>query len=255
MTGGERPGFLKTAVAWYVTGTERWRYADSLPEVTSSTSPLYLASQDGFANDPFRSGMLVTNVPAGAPPDHYVYNPLDDSAAEVQASLGETNLREQRDVLRSNGRLLIYHTAPFEKDIEVSGFFGLRAWLSIDQPDTDFAASVYEIAPDGTSLLLASAQLRARYRDGLRAPRLVANADPLEYRFEHFNFVARRIARGSRLRLVIGPPDPIHSQKNYNSGGVVARESGKDARTVTVRLLHDEQHPSALLMPVGATPE
>jgi hypothetical protein len=44
-------------------------------------------------------------------------------------------------------------------------------------------------------------------------------------------------------------------EKNYNSGGVVARESGKDARTVTVKLLHDADHPSALLLPLGATPE
>jgi putative CocE/NonD family hydrolase len=255
MKAGKQPEFLKKAVAWYVTGTERWRYADSFAAVTSSAVPLYLTSGDGSANDPFHSGSLETSVPSSAPPDHYMYNPLDGTAAELQASLGETNLREQRDVLRSNGRLLVYHTAPFEKDTEVSGFFALRAWLSIDQPDTDFAAAVYEIAPDGSSLLLAAAQMRARYREGLRTPKLIANAAPLEYRFEHFNFVARRIARGARLRLVIGPPDPIHAEKNYNSGGAVARESGKDARTVTVRLIHDEQHPSALLMPLGATPD
>jgi predicted acyl esterase len=81
----------------------------------------------------------------------------------------------------------------------------------------------------------------------------VPDAAPREYRFEHFNFVARRIARGSRLRLVIGPGDPLHSQKNYNSGGAVAQESAKDARKVTVRLFHDAQHPSVLLLPVGAT--
>jgi putative CocE/NonD family hydrolase len=255
MKSGSRPEFLKKPVAWYVTGSERWRYTDSLAAVTSGIMPLYLASQDGFANDPVRSGTLEKGVPSNSPPDHYVYDPLDNTAAELQAGLGETNLREQRDVLQSNGRELIYHTAPFEKDTELSGFFGLRAWLSVDQPDTDVAVSVYEVAPDGSSLLLAAAQMRARYRESLRTAKLVPNAEPLEYRFEHFNFVARRIARGSRLRLVVGPTDPIHMEKNYNSGGVVAHESGKDARTVTVKLLHDAQHPSALLLPLGATPE
>ena len=44
----------------------------------------------------------------------------------------------------------------------------------------------------------------------------------------------------------------MYSQKNYNSGGVVANESGKDARKVTVTLYHDATHPSALYVPLAA---
>ena len=255
LKNGTRPPFLKKTVAWYVTGTEKWRYADAFEQITSATVPLYLTSQGGAANDPFHSGTLYEEAPSASPPDQYIYDPLDNSAAELEAGFGETNLREQRDVLQSNGRLLIYHTAAFTQDQEVSGFFSLRVWLSINQPDTDFAASIYEIAPDGQSLLLSCAQLRARYRESLRSPRLVPNADPIEYHFDHFSFVARRIAKGSRLRLVIGPTDPLHMQRNYNSGGEVAQESGKDARTVTVRLFHDENHRSVLSMPLGAAPD
>jgi hypothetical protein len=39
-------------------------------------------------------------------------------------------------------------------------------------------------------------------------------------------------------------------EKNYNSGGVVAEESGADARTATITLHHDERHPSRLVLPV-----
>jgi len=253
MKAGTRPTFLKKAVAWYVTGTEKWRYTDTFEHITSTTVQLYLTSQGSAANDPFHSGALEKQAPAASPPDQYIYDPLDNSAAELEATFGETNLREQRDILQSDGRLLIYHTPALTQDQEVSGFFNLRVWLSINQPDTDFAAAIYEIAPDGQSLLLTSAQLRARYRESLRSAKLVPNADPIEYKFEHFSFVARRLTKGSRLRLVIGPTDPLHMQRNYNSGGDVAHESGKDARTVTVRLFHDENHRSVLTMPVGAT--
>ena len=44
----------------------------------------------------------------------------------------------------------------------------------------------------------------------------------------------------------------LFSEKNYNSGGVVADETGKDARTGTVSLYHDEQHPSTLFVPIAA---
>jgi hypothetical protein len=44
----------------------------------------------------------------------------------------------------------------------------------------------------------------------------------------------------------------MYAEKNYNSGGAVAGESGKDARTVTVTLYHDAAHPSALSLPLAA---
>jgi hypothetical protein len=44
-------------------------------------------------------------------------------------------------------------------------------------------------------------------------------------------------------------------QKNYNSGGVVAEESGKDARTAHVTLYHDAEHPSCLELPVVKSPK
>ena len=56
-------------------------------------------------------------------------------------------------MLRS-GKHLVYHGAPFTEDTEISGFFKLIVWLSIDRPDTDFRAGVYEVALGGGSILL-----------------------------------------------------------------------------------------------------
>jgi len=44
----------------------------------------------------------------------------------------------------------------------------------------------------------------------------------------------------------------LFNEKNYNAGGVVGEETGKDARTVTVKLYHDAQHASALYLPIAA---
>jgi predicted acyl esterase len=70
------------------------------------------------------------------------------------------------------------------------------------------------------------------------------------YEFDSFTFFSRRIARGSRIRLLIASPNSIFIQKNYNRGGVVAMESGADARTAHVTLFHDAKHPSYLELPV-----
>lgn len=95
--------------------------------------------------------------------------------------------------------------------------------------------------------------IRARYRENHRTERLIKTTEPLLYEFERFTFVSYRIKRRNRLRLVLGPMNSLYQQKNYNGGGVVSEESVKDARIVTVRLYHDQEHPSALFVPIGAS--
>jgi putative CocE/NonD family hydrolase len=252
MKSGAKPEFLKDKVAFYVVGEEAWRYAPSLDAVTARAEPWYLDSVAGRANDVFASGSLDRKKPSGGKPDSYVYDPLDTSPAEWQSIDVPNGLTDQRDTLNSSGKVLVYHTAPFAADTDVAGFFKLSAWLSIDQPDTDFVAQVFEIKPDGSSVALSDDLLRARYRKSLRDAAPVKPGAVERYDFDHFTFQARRIAKGSRLRLVISPLNSQWSQKNYNSGGVVSNETGKDARKVTVTLYHDASHPSALYVPLAA---
>jgi hypothetical protein len=249
MQGGARPEFLKKHVAYYVIQAEKWRYADTLEGVTAESRAYYLDSTNG-ANDVMASGSLGAATPQGKP-DHYVYDPHDLSNAALEAALDPSDLTDQSMVYAGRGKLLVYHSAPFEQDTEVSGFFRLSAWLAIDQPDTDFSVSLYEIRQDGSSIPLTHDLQRARYRESAREEKLVTTLKPLQYDFEHFTFTSRQIKKGSRLRLVIAPINSIYSQKNYNSGGVVSAESMKDARTVTVTLYHDRAHPSALFVPIG----
>jgi predicted acyl esterase len=70
------------------------------------------------------------------------------------------------------------------------------------------------------------------------------------YGFSGFTFISRRIAKGSKLRLVISCPNSINLQKNYNSGGDVSKETVKDARTAHVKLYHDAEHASFLEIPI-----
>jgi putative CocE/NonD family hydrolase len=253
MQSAPQPEFLKKHVAYYVTGAEQWRYADTLEGVTTEVRPLYLDSAGASAGDVYSSGTLVTGRAGTGSPDRYIYDPLDVSAAALEAAVDPASLTDQRLLLASRGKLLVYHSAPFTRDTEVSGFFRLSAWIAIDQPDTDFAATVHEVLPDGSSVRLSSDVLRARYRESLREARLVEKHRVLRYDFERFTFISRQLRQGSRLRLVLGPINSIYAQKNYNSGGIVADESSKDARTVTVSLYHDARHPSALYVPLGAS--
>jgi len=253
-----KPEFLRKNVAYYVCGTDEWRYADTLEEVTARTQPFYLDSA-GAASFVFASGRLTAG-PGEDRADAYIYDPRDVSIAELESASPPTlclrpafpmdNLTDQARVHRE-GEQLIYHSEPFLSDAEVSGFFRLRVWIGIDQPDTDLQVAVFEIDPQGQSILLTADAKRARYRDSARVEQLIRTKDPLEYEFSGFTFVSRLIQKGSRLRLVVGPVNSIFSEKNYNSGGRVVDESMKEARVVTVTLYHGVSYPSALYVPFG----
>jgi putative CocE/NonD family hydrolase len=252
MKSGAKPEFLKDKVAYYVTGEEAWRYAPTLDGVTARRETWHLDSVASRANDVFAAGDLRRDGAGRGKPDRYVYDPLDTSSAAWEQDEVPNGLVDQRGILMASGKALFYHSAPFAEDTDLAGFFKLSAWISLDQPDTDIGVSVYEIKPDGSSVFLASDALRARYRHSLREATLVKPGAVERYDFDRFTFVARRIGKGSRLRLAIGPLNSMYAEKNYNAGGVVAAESGKDARKVTVSLYHDAAHPSALSLPLAA---
>jgi predicted acyl esterase len=83
----------------------------------------------------------------------------------------------------------------------------------------------------------------------LREAKPVPSAKAEQYVFDNSMFFSRQVAKGSRLRLVIGSLNTPSFGKNYDSGGVVATETGKDA-PAHIPLLHDAEYPSALELPI-----
>jgi predicted acyl esterase len=228
-----------------------------LEAITACHEPYFLDSTAN-ANDVFAAGSLGA-VPGKGQPDTYTYDPRDTDGPEVDAEARTHggSLIDQRVTFALRGRQLVYHSAPFQQDRELSGFFTFSAWIAIDCPDTDLYVSVHEIALDGSSIRLSTDAIRARYREGLRKARLIRTAEPLRYDFERFTFVSRQIKRGHRLRLILAPMgrliETTFAERNFNGGGVVAEESAADARPVTVRLFHDDVYPSALHVPLART--
>lgn len=241
LKGGPRPEFLKQRIAYYVTGpgAETWRYADDLGSIATERRTLYLAPE----------GRLAAAVPARSAPDRWVYDPIDVRPGEQEEG-PIPGLTDQSLVRTLGERGLVYHTEPFAEPTEITGDVRLTLYASLDVPDTDFQATLYEVLPDGSSVLLGTDRLRARYRNSPEKPELVPLGEIQRYVFDVFPWFSRRIAAGSRLRLVVLSPNSIYFQKNYNGGGVVADESGKAARTAHVTLYHDAEHPSALEVPV-----
>ena len=251
MKNGKKPEFLKKRVAYYVVGAgaENWKYADSLESIANQRRTLYLAS-NGNAESVFQSGALTEKPAVGASADKWTYDPLDTRPGDAEPDDDAAGLTSQRGVMNTYGNGAVYHSEAFAEPTEVTGFLKLTVWLAMDVPDSDLEAEVYEILPGGESVYLTGETIRARYRESLRQEKLVTPGKIEKYVFDDFTFFSRRIAKASRLRLFLHCPNTPGVEKNYNSGGVVALETAKDAKTAHVTLVHDAEHQSTLEIPV-----
>jgi hypothetical protein len=256
MKSGPRPEFLKNQVAYYLlapgnTGANgEWKYTDSFEKLTANPKVFYLDSKNGNANGLFRSGLLADKPPREGV-DRFVYDPLDTKRGEnVEGSDPKEPGLDQTYPLSIGQDGLVYHTDPLPNEIQFVGCPAVTLWVSIDTPDVDLSAYLYEIQPDGTSITLWADIRRMRYRDSLREGKLVQPGEIVRCDFNPGLFVARRLMKGSRLRLVISSLNSILFQKNYCSGGVVAEETAKDARTCHVQVYHDAEHASAIQLPL-----
>ena len=249
MKGGPKPEFLKKRVAYYEVGAEEWKYADSLESIANSTKKLLLLS-DGPARDVFHSGLLVDGYIGHFASDSWTYDPLDTRPGAAESGDDASPLTSQRGAMNLFGGGVVYHSEPFAEATEITGFVKLTLWLKMDVPDTDLEADLFEILPDGGSVSLTGASMRARYRESLREAKPVPAGATEKYVFDNFTFFSRRIAKGSRLRLIVSSINSTGTEKNYNSGGVVAAETAKDAKTAHITLMHDAEHPSSLELPI-----
>ena len=211
-----------------------------------------LDSKNGDANGVFRSGALNEKQPNNGA-DAFVYDPMDLRRGE---NVEGTNPKEKTAAIDQTFALsigkdgLVYHTEPLPNETPLVGCPALSLWLSIDTPDVDLECDLYEIQPDGTSIALWSDLRRLRYRESLREAKLVKPGEVVRCDFNPGLFVARRLMKGSRLRLVVTAVNSILWQKNYCSGGIVAEETAKDAHTCNVQVYHDADHPSAIQLPL-----
>jgi len=258
---GPKPAFLKNNVAYYVMGAEKWKYADSLEAIPTTSLKMYLDSNEQSAHSLRLPGILSRALPSRSTSDNYSYDPLDTHPGEMEIRLGgerdafnimATNALSTRyaDSVSSFGNGLIYQSDPLPQDTEITGAPQLVAWISMNVPDTDFMVTLHEIRPDGTSIQLTDDALRARYRQSPRKPTLATPGEIHRYEFKQFWFFSRVLQQGSLLRLVFWTPNSIYLETNYNGGGVVAEESAKDARAARITLHHDAEHPSHLVIPV-----
>ena len=251
------PDFLKNNVAYFVTNKDVWKYVSSLDEIGKTKKIFYLNNFVKSINS-INVGSLQKDLATASKPLQYIYNPLDKTNGIFQMTPSEedeidNSMTDSSAFRRLDETGVIYQTPQFENETEVSGFFELKVYIETDVKDVDIRAEIYEVKADGTCAFMTSNTVRARFKDDYEKEQLLIPNTINVFDFKNFAFISRAIEKGSTIRIVINSPNNIMTQKNYCSGGVVAKETAKDAKTAHVKIYSDKKHPSFLTIPIVET--
>ncbi|MGE0484011.1 MAG: CocE/NonD family hydrolase [Gammaproteobacteria bacterium] len=243
-------------VRLFVMGLDVWRDEDDWPLPDTDWQRWYLHS-GGCAGSIAVDGALSTVAPGTEPPDTYVYDPRNPVPTVGGATFlpglfvaANAGPRDQRAV-EARADVLVYTSAVLEHDVEVTGPVRLVLYVASSAPDTDFTGKLVDVHPDGRAMILTDGILRARYREGFDAPRLLTPGEVVCLEID-LVATANVFRAGHRIRLEVSSSNFPRFDRNTNTGGVIATETEADFEVATNRVLHDAAHPSHLVLPVIA---
>ncbi len=100
------------------------------------------------------------------------------------------------------GGSLVFETAPLEEEVEILGFPLLAASVAADRPQAMLAATLSDVAPDGTATRVSYGLLNLAHRDSHAEPSALEPGHAYAVRVQ-LNACGKRFVRGHRIRLAL----------------------------------------------------
>ncbi len=233
------------AVTYYVMGDvtdpgapgNEWRTAERWPPVNATPTPFYLHPDRSLSRRKPEEGGTLS----------YAYDPKNPVPTVGGPRL--TLPAGAFDQRRIEGRddVLVFTSEPLREPLEVTGRVRMVLYASSDCPDTDFAAKLCDVYPDGRSFNICEGIIRARFREGFTKERLLEPGKV--YRFE-IDLWSTSIVfnKGHRIRVHVTSSNAPAFDPNPNTGERFrASESSRVAHNT---IYMDSRRPSHILLPV-----
>jgi uncharacterized protein len=247
---GVQNEFATLPVRIFVMGDNKYHQESDWPPPENKLTRYYLHS-GGSANSLRGDGGLFLTPPKKEASDKFTYDPANP-VPTIGGSLCcdavhyEPGPRDQRAAENRND-VLVYSTKPLAEDMEVTGPVTLELWASSSAVDTDFTAKLVDVSPSGFAMDLTDGILRMRYRDSQEKPELM-NPDQVYKISVDLGATGNVFKKGHILRLEVSSSNFPRFDRNLNTGAVQA--TSREFVPATNTILHDAEHPSALLLPV-----
>ncbi len=244
-------------VKLFVMGANQWRDEDDWPLARAKATKYFLHSS-GKANSMRGNGTLSTAAPGKESSDQYAYDPAHPvptigGALCCEPQRWPAGPRDQRPA-EARDDVLVYSTPPMTEDVEVTGPVSLELYAKSSAVDTDFTAKLVDVWPDGFAQNLAEGIIRARYRDSREKPEMMTPGQVYKFTIDLWA-TSNLFKKGHVLRLEVSSSNFPRFDRNLNNGTTryIRTSDGPSADqfvTATNAVLHDSEHPSALILPI-----
>ena len=244
---GEEGAEPPAPVRIFVMGENKWRDESEWPLARTQFTDYYLHS-GGMANSRLGDGRLDTSPPTGEEPaDKYTYDPKRPVPFITAPRSSQLGGPDDYSAVELRGDVLCYTTDPFEEATEITGPIKLVLHASSSAVDTDFTAKVIDVYPNGFCQRLTDSMVRARYRDGHDAERLMEPGTVYEFTIDLWN-TSLLVAEGHCIRLEVTSSAFPKYDRNLNTGEPI--DTGTRMEIAENQVWHDAAHPSRLILPV-----
>jgi hypothetical protein len=143
--------------------------------------------------------------------------------------------------------VLVYSTSAFSRDVEATGPVSVELYAKSSAVDTDFTAKLVDVWPNGFVQNLTEGIVRARYRNSREKIELMNPGEVYKFTIDLWS-TSNVFRQGHKLRMEISSSNFPRFDRNLNTGQSAA--SGSRSVPATNTILHDADHPSALILPV-----
>jgi len=236
-------------VKLFVMGKNVWREEDAWPLARAKTTRYYLHSS-GKANSLTGDGSLSPAAPKKESSDQYVYDPANPVPTQggglCCAPTPPGGAFDQRSI-EQRPDVLAYTSEPFKNDFEVTGDIQVELYTRSSAVDTDLTVKVVDVRPDGYAQNLTDGILRLRYRNSMEKPELLKPGEIYKVTVDA-GPTSNVFLQGHRLRVEVSSSNGPRFDSNPNTGANSDQEKNPIKATNTI--LHDSEHPSAILLPV-----
>jgi putative CocE/NonD family hydrolase len=196
--------------------------------------------------------MLSPAAPADEKPDRYVYDPSDPVPTIggplcCEPGLPSGNGPEDQRPAEARGAVLVFSSAAFTQNTEVTGPILLDLYVSSSAVDTDFTGKLVDVWPNGFAQNLTEGILRLRYRNSQEKPELGTPGKIYHIQLDLWA-TSNVFLPGHTLRLEVSSSNFPRFDRNLNTGEDQAHAT-RMAKATNV-IYHDKDRPSALVLPI-----
>lgn len=233
-------------VRYFVMGANQWKTATAWPLPGMTPTRFYLSS-GGKANSRLGDGRLVRAAPGDEPADRYRADPADPFPFVTDDAYSQIGGPDDYAAVELRKDVLVYTSTAFTTPTTMCGPMTVSLVAASSARDTDWAAKVLAVRPDGFVLRLNDGIVRARFRNGRTREELLTPGAVETYTIDAWS-TCIQFQPGWKVRLEIASHAFPKFDVNLQTGGPIGKEV--DGVVADQAVYHDRARASYVELPI-----